>query len=210
MQRGYRTALTLLCAALTATACGQADRTAEQPTTHVSTLVLAPPEPDIAAELDAADRAAVEAYLAHLAAEQQAREQAEADRLVAERRHREQARQTARTEVRRAQVVAGNPCGGDLPPCNVANRENGARDPALWNGRCYAPEGWTGGRGTVSVDGGPCRGTSTASGLWQITRGTWARFMGYVNAADAPAWVQNLKASLLWANGAGCGHWKAC
>lgn len=96
--------------------------------------------------------------------------------------------------------VNGYPCGGDLPPCAVLRRESGG-DPRKWNGGCYAPVGWTG--------RSPC-GTSSASGLWQFVRGTWNGYGGYLNAADAPAEVQNEKARLAWAGGRGCSHWKAC
>lgn len=92
-------------------------------------------------------------------------------------------------------------CGGDLPPCFVMNRESGG-NLRIWNGRCYAPVGWTGAHS-------PCGGSS-ASGKWQFLRSTWNRFKGYLNAADAPADAQNEKARLLWAGGRGCSHWNAC
>jgi hypothetical protein len=91
-------------------------------------------------------------------------------------------------------------CGGDLPPCYVLKRESGG-DLRIWNGGCYAPYGY---RGTS-----PC-GTSSASGKWQFVRGTWNGYGGYVNAADAPAHLQNAKARELWAGGRGCSHWAAC
>lgn len=97
--------------------------------------------------------------------------------------------------------VNGYACGGDLPPCHVLSRESGG-DPRVWNGGCYAPVGFTGARS-------PC-GVSSASGLWQFIRGTWDGFGGYVNAADAPAEVQNEKARLTWDGGNGCSHWSAC
>lgn len=78
--------------------------------------------------------------------------------------------------------VNGYPCGGDLPPCSVLRRESGgnptARNPS-----------------------------SSACGLWQFISSTWDGFGGYASACDAPAEVQNEKARLLWAGGAGCGHW---
>jgi hypothetical protein len=95
----------------------------------------------------------------------------------------------------------GHPCGGQLPPCYVLQREDPSGDPAIWNGSCHAPVGWLG--------SSPC-GTSSASGLWQFIRSTWNDFAGYVNAADAPVEVQNQKAALVWAGGAGCSHWSAC
>lgn len=91
-------------------------------------------------------------------------------------------------------------CGGDLPPCWVLARESGG-DPRVWNGGCYAPVGWQG--------RSPC-GVSSASGLWQFIRSTWAGYGGYLNAADAPPEVQNEKARQVWAGGAGCSHWSAC
>lgn len=97
-----------------------------------------------------------------------------------------------------AGTVNGYPCGGELPPCWVLKRESGG-DPRIWNGRCYMPAGST----------GQC-GRSSASGLWQFLRSTWAGFGGYLNAADAPPELQNEKARLLWAGGRGCRHWAAC
>lgn len=91
-------------------------------------------------------------------------------------------------------TVNGYPCGGDLPPCWVLQRESRG-DPEVWNGGCH---------------NGPCPGGSTASGLWQFLRSTWAGFGGYDNAADAPADVQNERAREVWAGGAGCSHWSAC
>lgn len=97
--------------------------------------------------------------------------------------------------------IRGFPCGGDLPPCWVLRRESMmAVDPVrVWNGNCYLPFAAT----------GQC-GASTASGLWQFLRSTWNGFGGYLNAADAPVHVQNEKARLTWAQGAGCSHWAAC
>lgn len=95
-------------------------------------------------------------------------------------------------------------CGGSLPPCRVMRRESRG-DIRIWNGPrhgCYAPVGWTGRRS-------PCGG-STASGKWQMLRGTWGRHRGYLNAADAPERVQDERARQLWAGGRGCSHWNAC
>lgn len=76
-------------------------------------------------------------------------------------------------------------CGGDLPPCYVMMRESGgdirAKNPS-----------------------------SSASGKWQFIRSTWAGFGGYSEAYLAPESVQDAKARILWAGGAGCGHWNAC
>lgn len=87
-------------------------------------------------------------------------------------------------------------CGGDLPPCSVLRRESGG-DLRVWNGHCYYPIGYAGSN--------PCG--STASGKWQFIRSTWNGYGGYLNAADAPAEVQNAKARELWAGGKGASHW---
>lgn len=92
-------------------------------------------------------------------------------------------------------------CGGSLPPCSVLRNESRG-DIRIWNGGCYAPFDYA---GRYS----PC-GISSASGKWQFTRGTWAWFGGFRNAADAPERVQDEKARQLWAGGRGCGHWSAC
>ena len=42
--------------------------------------------------------------------------------------------------------------------------------------------------------------TSSASGAWQITRGTWNHHRGYPTAGSAPRWVQDEKALLLYAD----------
>lgn len=76
-------------------------------------------------------------------------------------------------------------CGGDLPPCWVMMRESGG------NIRARNP-------------------SSSASGKWQFIRSTWANFGGYAEAYLAPESVQDAKARILWAGGAGCGHWSAC
>lgn len=51
---------------------------------------------------------------------------------------------------------------------------------------------------------------STASGKWQFLDSTWAGFGGYAKARLAPESVQDEKARILWAGGAGCSHWNAC
>lgn len=76
-------------------------------------------------------------------------------------------------------------CGGDLPPCYVMMRESGG------NIRAQNP-------------------SSTASGKWQFLDSTWAGYGGYAKARYAPESVQDAKARLLWAGGAGCSHWSAC
>lgn len=107
---------------------------------------------------------------------------------------------SAQRRQKATEPVSGQ-CGGTLPPCYVLKRESGG-DARVWTGGCYLPIGYTGLN--------PCNRRSTASGLWQITRSTWAGFDGYVNAADAPVDVQNARAAELWDGGNGCGHWSAC
>lgn len=91
-------------------------------------------------------------------------------------------------------------CGGDLPPCYVMMRESRG-DIRIWNGGCYAPYGWAG--------RSPC-GTSSSSGKWQAIRGSWARYGGFLNAADAPESVQDAWARSVWRGGVGCSNWAAC
>lgn len=52
------------------------------------------------------------------------------------------------------------------------------------------------------------RGYSSASGKWQIKRGSWNGYGGYRNAADAPEHVQDARARELWADSHG--HWRSC
>lgn len=85
--------------------------------------------------------------------------------------------------------VNGYPCGGDLPPCWVLERESGG-DPTAVN-----PTG--------------CGGY-TCGGLWQFDPRTWDGYGGFTYAQDAPADVQNDRARQVWAGGAGCSHWDAC
>ena len=62
-------------------------------------------------------------------------------------------------------------------------------DSYIYSGGCYFPIGYT---GPACTDG-------AASGKWQFLRSTWAKFMGYINAADAPEDVQDAKARITWA-----------
>ena len=82
-------------------------------------------------------------------------------------------------------TVNGYPCGGQLPPCRVLACESGG-NPTAENPR------------------------SSASGLWQFLDSTWDGHGGYARASYAPPSVQNDKAAMLWAGGAGAGHWAAC
>lgn len=79
------------------------------------------------------------------------------------------------------------PCGGDLPPCYVKQRESGGDYSARNNSEPGA-----------------------AAGAWQIIGSTWAGFDGYAEADQAPPAVQDEKARELWDGGAGCSHWSAC
>jgi len=81
------------------------------------------------------------------------------------------------------------PCGGDLPPCAVKQRESGG------NYNAVNPNG--------------CGGFS-CGGAWQFDVRTWNNFGGYPRAELAPPEVQDEKARQLWAGGAGCGHWGSC
>lgn len=81
---------------------------------------------------------------------------------------------------------ASGRCGGSLPTCEVMKCESG---------------------GDLTVRN---RSGSSASGKWQIIRGTWNGYGGYAEARDAPEEVQDAKARELWANGAGAGHWRSC
>lgn len=75
--------------------------------------------------------------------------------------------------------------GGDLPPARIVECESGGS---------YTAE----------------NPSSSASGRYQITDGSWNGFGGYRHAADAPPQVQDERARQMWANGAGWRHWKAC
>lgn len=105
-------------------------------------------------------------------------------------RHKPRTARAPAVRVRAPMVVSvgtvnGYPCGGQLPPCRVLARESGGNPTA---------------RNPVS----------SASGLWQFLDSTWANFGGYPRAYLAPPSVQNEKARLTWAGGAGCRHWSAC
>lgn len=95
-------------------------------------------------------------------------------------------RRAAPPDTPAAESVGSNGrCGGDLPPCWVMMRESGG------NIRARNP-------------------SSSASGKWQFIASTWAGFGGYSEAYLAPESVQDAKARILWAGGAGCAHWSAC
>jgi hypothetical protein len=81
------------------------------------------------------------------------------------------------------------PCGGDLPPCYVVQRESGG----TWD--AYNPTG--------------CSGT----GCWGPYQfgGFWAGKLGLpsdLSTTTKEQWVN--AARLLWNHGAGCGNWAAC
>jgi len=73
-------------------------------------------------------------------------------------------------------------CGGNLPSCCILRRESGG------NIRAQNP-------------------VSSASGKWQFLDSTWAGYGGYQHAKDAPAGVQDERARIVYAGGAGAGHW---
>jgi hypothetical protein len=89
------------------------------------------------------------------------------------------------------------PCGGDLPPCYVKQRESGGN----YNARNNESAG-------------------AACGAWQLILSTYRAVMlrmgnealldQYPDACAAPPQLQDAVARDLWALGAGCGHWSAC
>ncbi len=81
------------------------------------------------------------------------------------------------------------PCGGDYPPCWVAERES---------------------RGDYTAVNPTGCGGRTCGGKWQFDPLTWGGFGGYEFAQDAPPQLQDEKARELWNGGQGCGHWAAC
>lgn len=85
------------------------------------------------------------------------------------------------------------PCGGRLPTCQVLDCESGGNDGNPWTYDLRAENAST-----------------SASGKWQITDGTWASFAGVGHASWASEAVQDEKAAQLWAGGTGSHHWAAC
>jgi hypothetical protein len=107
-------------------------------------------------------------------------EEHEADMREAERAAARGARPTSRPS--RVAAPSTGRCGGDLPSCEIMERESG---------------------GSLTAQ----NPTSSASGKWQFIDSTWNDYGGYPTAADAPEDVQDAKARELWAGGAGCSHW---
>lgn len=88
-----------------------------------------------------------------------------------------------------AGVSSLEPCGGDLPPCWVAQRESGGRYDAVNWGGC-------GGRNCY--------------GKWQFS-GAWAGELGLpADLLTATPEQQDAAARQLWAGGRGCSNWAAC
>lgn len=81
---------------------------------------------------------------------------------------------------------ASTRCGGSLPSCSVLRCENRSGDITAENPR------------------------SSASGKWQVVRGTWGGYGGYAEAKDAPEEVQDAHARELWDGGRGASHWASC
>lgn len=140
-------------------------------------------------------------------AAQEARVAAERARAAAAARRARLATAATRAPSAPRFVAGGWACGGPLPPCWVAEREDPAHDPTVYNGGYHYPVGYV----------GPTAG-STASGKWQFLRSTWGTrqdrqgvwhpgFRGYFNAADAPVSVQDEYAVMLYDGGRGCSHW---
>lgn len=95
--------------------------------------------------------------------------------------------------VRQPTRLPSAPSGGcytepGTPSASVMGRESRG-DPRVWNGGAYHK----------------LPGHSTASGCWQIIRGTWGGYKGFTNAADAPVHIQNERAKQL--NTPGNCHW---
>lgn len=86
---------------------------------------------------------------------------------------------------RAARSKPRTPRGGDLPPDHIVKCESGGS---------YTAE----------------NPTSTASGRYQITDGSWNGYGGYSHASDAPPSVQDERARQMWAGGAGWRHWRSC
>lgn len=88
-----------------------------------------------------------------------------------------------------AYPVSLQPCGGDLPPCYVKQRESGGNYGAVnWSG--------CGGRGCF--------------GAWQFS-GEWAGKLGLpLDLTQATPAQQDEAARILWNHGAGCSNWSAC
>jgi hypothetical protein len=139
-----------------------------------------------------AERAALE--------EQERVARAESERLAleaieaSERIRAEQA--AAASPARSAVAVAPGPaptspgpCGGDYPPCQVAQRESGNSYTAINPGGC-------GGQGCY--------------GRWQFS-GAWAGKLGLpLDLTQATPQQQDEAARLLWNHGAGCSNWSSC
>lgn len=98
----------------------------------------------------------------------------------------EPATTTTRRAPARSANIALQPCGGDLPPCEVARRESGG-DYNAYNAR------GCGGMG--------CRGK------WQFDPPTWGGYAGVWDPRDASPEDQDERARQIWDGGKGCRRW---
>lgn len=131
-----------------------------------------------------AGNAAVEAYNATTTTTTTAEPQPAPTTTTAPRRQH-----TPRPAVTSPSEQSGLPCGGDLPPCWVLDRESGYNDgnPWTYDIHAYNPTGCGGRgcRGKWQCDPRSCNGTGTEA-------------------------QQDAEARELWDHGRGCSNWGAC
>lgn len=168
--------------------------TSASPTTTTMTVDTVP---DFTAALVAADavqrQMEADAYLQDLHRQEVARADAarERARIAQERARRPRARVAS---VSSSGNINGHPCGGNLPPCWVLDRETGGTgSPTSYNPTgCYESP-------AHSKDGRAHRG---CKGKWQCSYSTCA--------GTGTEEQQDSEAAALWDGGKGCHHWAAC